>query len=241
MTNIKLWHGDCLELMNNISDKSINLICADLPYGTTANKWDSLIPLDLLWLQYERILADKGNIILFGTGLFAFRLALSNEKLFRYDMVWKKSKCGSPLTAKYMPMKKHELLLVFGKSAAYYNPQMEIGLPYKRKWTPNKTNNMKYGIEGVQTDNKGTRYPITIRDYPQLWRRQDQLHPTQKPIELLNWIILSYSKENDVVLDNTMGSGTTMVSCKNTNRKGIGIEKDKKYFDIAVERIEKYE
>ena len=152
-------------------------------------------------------------------------------------MVWKKSKCGSPLTAKYMPMKKHELILVFGKSGAYYNPQMEEGTPYKRKWTPNKNNNMKYGILGVETDNKGTRHPITIRDYPQNWRRQDQIHPTQKPESLLNWIIESYSKENDLVLDNTMGSGTCGISAKRLKRRFIGIEKEKKYFDIAVKRI----
>lgn len=223
--------------MDNIPDKSVNLICADLPYGTTANKWDSVLPLDLLWKQYERILSKKGNIVLFGTGLFAFRLALSNEKLFRYDMVWKKSKCGSPLTAKYMPLKKHELILIFGESASYYNPQLVDGKPYKRKWTPNKVNNMEYGIAGVSTDNKGTRHPTTIRDFPQKWRRQDQLHPTQKPIELLDWILSSYSKENDLVLDNTMGSGTCGVSAKNLKRRFIGIEKDKRYFRIAKERI----
>lgn len=237
MENIELWQGDCLKLMDNIPDKSVNLICADLPYGTTANKWDSVLPLDLLWKQYERILSKKGNIVLFGTGLFAFRLALSNEKLFRYDMVWKKSKCGSPLTAKYMPLKKHELILIFGESASYYNPQLVDGKPYKRKWTPNKVNNMEYGIAGVSTDNKGTRHPTTIRDFPQKWRRQDQLHPTQKPIELLDWILSSYSKENDLVLDNTMGSGTCGVSAKNLKRRFIGIEKDKRYFRIAKERI----
>lgn len=237
MKNIELWQGDCLKLMQNIPNNSVNLICADLPYGTTANKWDSILPLDLLWEQYERILSKKGNIVLFGTGLFAFRLGLSNEKLFRYDMIWKKSKCGSPLTAKYMPLKKHELLLVFGESASYYNPQLVEGKPYKRKWTPNKVNNMEYGIAGVSTDNKGTRHPTTVRDFPQKWRRQDQLHPTQKPVELLDWILLSYSKEDDLVLDNTMGSGTCGVSAKKLNRRFIGIEKTKKYFNIATKRI----
>lgn len=237
MKNIELWRGNCLDLMNDIPDKSVNLICADLPYGTTANKWDSVLPLDLLWKQYERILSKKGNIILFGTGLFAFRLALSNEKMFRYDMVWKKSKCGSPLTAKYMPLKKHELLLVFGESASYYNPQLVEGTPYKRKWTPNKVNNMEYGIAGVETNNQGTRHPTTIRDFPQKWRRQDQVHPTQKPVELLDWIVSSYSKKNDLVLDNTMGSGTCGVSAKKLGRRFIGIEKESKYFKIAKQRI----
>jgi len=232
--------GDCLELMKDIPDKSINLICADLPFGITANDWDSEIDLTKLWKQYNRILINNGNIILFGTGLFAFKLALSNEKLFRYDMVWKKSKCGSPLTAKYMPLKKHELILVFGKSAAYYNPQLTEGMPYKRKWTPNKVNNMEFGIKGIQTDNKGTRHPNTILDFPQKWRRQDQLHPTQKPVELIEWIVNSFSKLNDIVLDNCAGSGTTAIACLNTNRQYIVMEKKEKYYDIIKKRVSEY-
>lgn len=133
-TNV-IYNEDCIEGMKKIPDKSIDCIICDLPYGTTACKWDVVIPFDKLWEQYERIIKPKGNIVLFGTGLFAYKLALSNEKLFRYDMVWKKSKCGSPLTAKYMPLKKHELLLVFGKSASYYEPQMSVGEPYHRKYT----------------------------------------------------------------------------------------------------------
>jgi len=234
---INLLNGDCLIEMKSIPDKSINLICCDLPYGISKNKWDSLIPLDLLWKEYERILAPKGNIVLFGAGMFAFKLALSNEKLFRYDLVWKKSKCGSPLTAKYMPLKKHELILVFGKSASYYNPQMTTGTPYKRKFTLNKKNNFEYGIAGVETNNSGTRHPITVLDFPQKWRRQDQLHPTQKPIELLEWIINSYSKVDDIVLDNCMGSGTCGLACKTLNRSFIGIELNKEYYDIATKRI----
>ena len=234
---IELHLGDCLEIMKSIPDRSVNLICADLPYGSTSNKWDSIIPLDKLWVEYERIILPKGNIILFGSGLFAAKLVISNEKLFRYDMVWKKSKCGSPLTAKYMPLKKHEMVLVFGKSASYYNPQMTIGTPYKRKWTPNKVNNMEFGIAGVQTDNKGTRHPTTILDFPQKWRRQDQIHPTQKPVEILEWIINSFSKEGDVVLDNTMGSGTCGVACKNLNRNFIGIEMDQNFFNISKNRL----
>ncbi len=237
MNDIKLWQGDCLELMKDIPDKSVNLVLADLPYGTTKNKWDILIPFEKLWNQYERIISKKGNIILFGTGLFAYKLALSNEKLYRYDLIWKKSKCGSPLTAKYMPMKYHENILVFGFPASYYFPQLVEGKPYKRNWTPNKVNNMKYGIDGVETDNKGTRHPQTILDFPQKWRRQDQVHPTQKPVELLEWLIKAYSKENELVLDNVMGSGSAGVAAKKSTRRFIGIEKEKKYFDIAVKRI----
>ena len=237
--NIQLIHGNCLIEMKNIPDKSIDMILCDLPYGTTACKWDTIIPFEPLWEQYERIIKDNGNIVLFGTGLFAYKLALSNERLFRYELIWKKSKCGSPLTAKFMPMKRHENILVFGRSASAYYPQMEKGKPYKRNYTPNKKNNMEYGIKGVATDNKGTRYPISILDFAQQWRRQDQLHPTQKPVALIEYLIKTYTNEGETVLDNCMGSGTTMVACINTNRKGIGIEKDEKYFEIAKNRVEK--
>ena len=236
--NSTLYNDDCFNIFPKIHNKSVNLICCDLPYGTTKNKWDSVLDLENLWKQYERILAPKGNIILFGTGLFAFKLALSNEKLFRYDMVWKKSKCGSPLTAKYMPLKKHELILVFGKSAANYYPQMLEGEPYKRKFTLNKVNNMEYGIKGVVTNNLGTRHPTTILDFPQKWRRQDQLHPTQKPLELCEWLVSSFSKEGDVVLDNCMGSNSTGIACDKLNRNFIGIEKELEYFNIAINRYD---
>ncbi len=230
--------GDCLEIMKDLSDNSINLIACDLPYGTTANRWDTVIPLDKLWKEYERLLAPKGNIVLFGQGLFSVKLIMSNEKLFRYDMVWKKSKCGSPFTAKYMPLKKHEMVLIFGHSAATYNPQMSEGKPYKRV-SKTGTNNMNYGAKSGFVYGSDKRHPITVLDYPQKWRRQDQLHPTQKPVELMEFIVKSYSNEDEVVLDNCMGSGTTGVACKNTNRKFIGIEMDDKYFKIADERINK--
>lgn len=235
--NIELINGDCLVEMDKIADKSVNLILCDLPYGSSVCKWDTILPYDKLWKHYNRILADKGNIILFGTGLFAYSLALSNTKLFRYELIWQKSKCGSPFSAKYMPMKKHENILVFGNPAAVYNPQMTVGEPYKRKWTPNKINNMKFGIKGVETNNEGTRHPISILNFPQKWRRQDQVHPTQKPTELLEYLIKSYSNENDLVLDNCMGSGSTGVACINTNRNFIGIELNNEFFEIAKNRI----
>lgn len=234
---IDLHLGDCLEVMKQIPDKSVDAIICDLPYGTTACKWDSVIPFEPLWAQYSRISKLDGNVVLFAAGMFAYKLALSNEKLFRYDIIWKKSKCGSPLTAKYMPLKKHEHILVFGKSASKYNPQMSVGAPYKRKWTENKNNNLKYGIKGVETNNLGTRHPTTVVEFPQKWRRQDQVHPTQKPVELLEYLVKTYTNEGDTVLDNCMGSGTTGVACKNLNRKFIGIEQDPTYFQIAKERI----
>lgn len=235
-----LFNADCMDILPLIPNKSVQLILADLPYGTTANKWDSVLDLNKLWVEYERILKPKGNIVLFGAGMFAFKLALSNEKLFRYDMVWEKSKCGSPFTAKYMPLKKHEMILVFGESASYYLPQLTEGKPYKRKWTPNKQNNMKYGVKGVQTDNKGTRHPITVLDFPQQWRRQDQMHPTQKPLELIKWLINAYSEECKYVLDNTMGSGTCPLASAILNRRFIGIEKEEKYYNIAINRLKEF-
>lgn len=239
MDDINLLHGDCLELMKTIPNHSVDMVLCDLPYGTTACKWDCLIPFESLWKEYERIIKEKGNILLFGTGLFAYKLALSNEKLYRYDIIWKKSKCGSPFTAKYMPMKHHELILVFGKSGSTYNPQMEVGKPYKRKYTLHKNNNLKYGIKGTEANNNGTRFPISILDFPQKWRRQDQLHPTQKPVALLEYLIRTYSNENDVVLDNTAGSMSTAIAAINTKRKCICIEKDDEYFRIGSERVEK--
>ena len=243
MVNVELYNDDCLVVMRQLIERGIKVdaIIADIPYGIHNNKFDTLIPFNEMWDCLIKLVKDKGNIVLFASGLFTYKLALSNEKLFRYELVWKKSKCGSPLTAKYMPLKKHENILVFGKSAAYYEPQMQIGTPYKRKYTPNKVNNLGFGIEGVQTDNKGTRHPTTILDFPQKWRRQDQLHPTQKPVELMEFLVKSYCPKNGIVLDFTMGSGSTGVACMNTERDFIGIEIDEKYFNIAKTRIKKNE
>lgn len=243
MVNVELYNDDCLVVMRQLIERGIKVdaIIADIPYGIHNNKFDTLIPFNEMWDCLIKLVKDKGNIVLFASGLFTYKLALSNEKLFRYELVWKKSKCGSPLTAKYMPLKKHENILVFGKSAAYYEPQMQIGTPYKRKYTPNKVNNLGFGIKGVQTDNKGTRHPTTILDFPQKWRRQDQLHPTQKPVELMEFLVKSYCPKNGIVLDFTMGSGSTGVACMNTERDFIGIEINEKYFNIAKTRIKKNE
>lgn len=243
MVNVELYNDDCLVVMRQLIERGIKVdaIIADIPYGIHNNKFDTLIPFNEMWDCLIKLVKDKGNIVLFASGLFTYKLALSNEKLFRYELVWKKSKCGSPLTAKYMPLKKHENILVFGKSAAYYEPQMQIGTPYKRKYTPNKVNNLGFGIEGAQIDNKGTRHPSTILDFPQKWRRQDQLHPAQKPVELMEFLVKSYCPKNGIVLDFTMGSGSTGVACMNTERDFIGIEIDENYFNIAKTRIKKNE
>ena len=149
MINIELYNDDCLVVMRQLIERGIKVdaIIADIPYGIHNNKFDTLIPFNEMWDCLIKLVKDKGNIVLFASGLFTYKLALSNEKLFRYELVWKKSKCGSPLTAKYMPLKKHENILVSGKSAAYYEPQTQIGTPYKRKYTPNNVNNLHYIIQ----------------------------------------------------------------------------------------------
>lgn len=243
----KLLRGDCLELMKNIPDKSIDMILCDLPYGTTACKWDIVIPFEPLWEQYNRIIKDEGAIVLFGCEPFSSYLRLSNIKGFKYDLVWKKSKSGSAFTAKYRPVNKHEMISVFSKGGkkTKYNPQMTKGEPYKRthKISEADINNHQIGFnrKEVVSVNEGYRYPITILDFPQKWRRQDQIHPTQKPVELLEWLIKTYTDENELVLDNCMGSGSTGVACLNTNRNFIGIELNEKYFNIAEERIKNSE
>ena len=234
-----LLFGDCLERMKEIPDASVDMVLTDPPYQTTQNKWDSIIPFEPMWEQLKRIVKPSGACVLFSAQPFTTNLIYSNMKCFKYSMVWKKSKCGSPLTAKYKPLTKHEDINVFSlhKKTLKYYPQMSEGKPYKRKFTENKVNNMGFGIKGVETDNNGTRHPTTILDYPQQWRRQDQVHPTQKPVELMEFLIKSFSMENETVLDFTAGSFSTGVACLNTNRKFIGIEMDEKYFDIGVNRM----
>ena len=236
----KIYNEDCLEGMKRIPDGSVDCIVCDLPYGTTACAWDSIIPFDLLWEQYNRIIKPKGNVVLFASGRFVFQLYNSQPNKYRYDLIWKKTKCGSPLTAKYMPLKMHEHILIFGESASVYNPQMTYeGTPYKKDY--NHAYGIKnahgYGIKCVHTDNHGERHPISVQEFQQKWRRQDQLHPTQKPVELIRWLIRSYSNEGDTILDNCMGSGTTAIACIREKRNFIGFELNKEYYDKACKRI----
>ena len=238
--DVSLYKGDCITIMRQLINEGVKVdaVICDIPYGIHNNKFDSVIPFDDMWDCLNKLVKPKGNVVLFSAGLFTAKLMMSNEKKWRYDMVWQKSKCGSPLTAKYMPLKKHEIINVFGEPASYYEPQMTTGKPYRRKYTPNKVNNLGYGINGVQTDNKGTRHPTTILNFPQKWRRQDQLHPTQKPVELMEFLVKSYCPEEGVVIDFCAGSGSTGVACVKSNRKFIGIEIDESYFNIMKERIE---
>lgn len=234
---IDLRKGDCLELMKDIPDKSIDMILCDLPYGTTRNKWDSVIPLDKLWEQYNRIIKEGGAIVLFSQMPFTAELIHSNLKYFRYEWIWQKDNGTGFLNAKKMPLKIHENILVFYKKTPTYNPQMRKGFkPYKCKQGRHSSN---YGVyeQGHITESNGERYPIDIIEF----KKDSGLHPTQKPVLLLEYLIKTYTNENDVVLDNCMGSGSCGVAAINTGRRFIGIELDENYFNIAKERIEKEE
>lgn len=230
---IDIKQGDCLELMKDIPDESIDMILCDLPYGTTKNKWDSVIPLNKLWKSYERIIKDNGAIVLFSQMPFSAELVHSNLKLFKYEWIWQKDNGTGFLNAKKMPLKIHENILVFYKKLPLYNPQMRTGFkPYKCKQGRHSTNYGAYE-QGHITESNGERYPIDIIKF----KKDSGLHPTQKPVELLEYLIKTYTNENETVLDNCMGSGSTGVACVNTNRNFIGYELDEKYFEIAGKRI----
>lgn len=229
-----LLQGDCLELMKDIPDKSIDLILCDLPYGTTRNKWDAIIPFDKLWTQYNRIIKDNGAILLFSQMPFGANLIMSNPKMFRYEWIWEKDNATGFLNAKKMPLKIHENILVFYKHLPTYNPQMRTGFkPYKTVQGRHSSNYGDYE-QGHITESNGERYPIDIIKF----NKENGLHPTQKPVALLEYLVKTYTNEGDTVLDNCMGSGSTGVACKNTNREFIGIELDEKYFEIARNRLE---
>ena len=231
MASIK--QGDCLELMKEIPDKSVDMILCDLPYGTTKNKWDSVIPLNKLWKQYERMIKDNGAIVLFSQMPFSAELVHSNLKLFKYEWIWQKDNGTGFLNAKKMPLKVHENILVFYKKLPLYNPQMRTGFkPYKCKQGRHSTNYGAYE-QGHITESNGERYPIDIIKF----KKDSGLHPTQKPVELLEYLIKTYTNEGETVLDNCMGSGSTGVACINTNRNFIEYELDEKYFEIAEKRI----
>jgi site-specific DNA-methyltransferase (adenine-specific) len=228
-----LRQGDCLEVMKDIPDQSVDLILCDLPYGTTQNKWDSVIPLDLLWPQYKRI--ARGAIVLTAQAPFDKVLGASNFGMLKYEWIWQKESGSGHLNAKKAPLKDHENVLVFYSSQPTYNPQMREGFkPYTQKQGTTKSSN--YGSQtGAVTESKGERYPLTVIRFQ---RDKEKVHPTQKPVALMEYLIRTYTNEGDTVLDNCMGSGTTGVACTNTGRRFIGIERDEKYFEIARNRIE---
>lgn len=239
---IKLYKGDCLELMKDIPDKSIDMILCDLPYGTTACKWDSVIPFEPLWEQYNRVIKDNGAIVLFGSEPFSTELRMSNLKNYKYDWIWDKTFGRQPQLANIQPMKQHEIISIFeknGKKVHYYPQREKLDKPYFSSGAGNNTgtkNDHKLGLKKlakVYTE----KTPTTILKYKPVPNGKN-LHPTQKPVALLEYLIKTYTNENETVLDNCMGSGSTGVACKHTKRNFIGIELDDNYFEIAKKRIE---
>jgi len=227
-------YGDCLELIKNISDKSIDMCLTDPPYGTTACKWDTVIPFVPMWNELKRITKDNGAICLFGSEPFSSHLRLSNLNMFKYDWIWKKERGLGFLNAKKMPLRDTEFISVFYKKPCLYIPQMRVGKPYTAINNPQKQKGTNRGYNSVKTKNNGVRYPLTTLEFNRLNKTD---HPTQKPVPLLEYLIKTYTLENETVLDFTMGSGSTGVACKNLNRNFIWIEKNEKYFNIAKERI----
>lgn len=232
---MQLMQGDCLELMKDIPDGSIDMILCDLPYGTTACKWDSIIPFDKLWGQYNRIAKGHAAIVLFGSEPFSSCLRMSNIKNYKYDWIWEKEQGSNFMACKYQPYKVHENIIVFSNGRCIYYPQMTKGYPYST--SGNGYSGEIYGnVKKIKTINYGIRYPKSIQRFKT--EKHKSLHPTQKPVALLEYLIKTYTNEGETVLDNCMGSGSTGVACVNTGRNFIGIELDKGYFDIAKKRIE---
>jgi len=245
-----LVNADCFDVFPFIEDKSVNLILCDLPYGTTACKWDVIIPFDKLWEQYERIIKPNGAIVLFGQEPFSSYLRVSNISSYRYDWIWKKNSGSNFLFANKQPMKMNEIISVFYKKQPIYNPQKTDAVNgyYTNKNSINKgkDNSMQTGnfkeLTGIQLKktNYGKNYepdkklPENIIEFK---RVRKPIHPTQKPLELIKYLIKTYSNEDDVVMDNCMGSNTTGLACKELNRQYIGIEKDKNYYDVSVSRV----
>ena len=238
--DVELYNGDCLEAMKSIPDKSIDMILCDLPYETTRNRWDKMIDLEKLWEQYERIIKDNGAIVLFAQTPFDKVLGVSNLKLLRYEWIWEKTTATGHLNAKKMPMKAHENILVFYKKLPKYNPIKATGHTPVHSYTKHQDDGSNYGKTkaGISGGGSTERYPRSVQKF-KTDKQKETLHPTQKPVELLEYLIKTYTDENELVLDNCMGSGSTGVACVNTNRSFIGMELDNNYFNIAEERIYK--
>lgn len=243
---MEIYNDDCFNVLPKLPSKSIDLVLVDPPYGTTSIKWDSILDFNNMWNELNRIVKPKANMIFFASQPFTSLLITSKIDWFRYELIWNKNKCGSPGLAKKRPQKVHENILLFSKeSGGTYNPIMEKGEPWQRQSDdPNGYGSGKnthgYGFGEKKffgSKNDGTRYPKSILHASRNFSAQQTLHPTQKPTNLLNWLIMTYSNERDIVIDFTMGSGSTGVSAKLTNRKFIGIEKYKTYFNVAEKRI----
>jgi len=232
----KIYNEDCLEGMKRIEDKSVDMVLCDLPYGTTACKWDTIIPFKPLWEQYNRVIKDNGAIVLFGSEPFSSMLRLSNLRNYKYDWIWEKSKATNYLNAKKQPMRSHEIISVFYKSQCTYNPQFTISTPYNKGSAYRPTDVYGKQTETLVQSEDGKRYPRSVQ-YFITAESEGKLHPTQKPIELCEYLIKTYTNESEMVLDNCMGSGTTAIACINTKRNFIGFELDTIYCGLANARI----
>ena len=232
----KLYQGDCLECMKEIPDESIDMILCDLPYGTTQNKWDSIIPLEQLWSEYNRIIKPNGAIVLTSQGVFTAQLILSQSKLFKYKWVWEKSKPTNFLNAKKQPLRKHEDVCVFYKKPPVYNPQMTQGEPYNKGVRKNQLSGSYGDFQPVEVSSAGERYPTDIIYVKTAESEGEVIHPTQKPVALGRYLIKTYTNPGDIVLDNTFGSGSFLVAALLEGRNFIGIEKNE---DVALFKKEK--
>ena len=238
----KTYLGDCLELMPQMESGMFDMILCDLPYGTTRNKWDSIIPLDKLWEQYERVIKPNGAIILTSAEPFTSALVMSNTKLFRYDIIWEKQKGSDPLNANRKPLRSHENILVFYKKQPTYNPQFEQGKPYIRKGDcrVKSSNFNEANVINDRGSKDGKRYPKTVVKFSGEGMNSNNLHPTQKPLKLMEYLIMQYSDIGDLILDNCAGSGTVGEACFNTGRNYIQIEKEQEYFSLILGREESF-
>ncbi len=237
----RIYNEDCLEGMKRIADKSIDMILCDLPYGTTACKWDTVIPFEPLWEQYKRIIKDNGAIVLFGSQPFTSALVMSNLKWFKYSLVWDKVAVTNPMLAKKQPMRCHEDILVFYDKQPTYNPQMRVGVKWSRAGKKQHTTDTlgQNTLFNNGSDESEMKYPKSIVTFSNADKTKNE-HPTQKPLELMEWLIKTYTSEGDIVLDNCIGSGTTAIACINTGRNFIGFELNKEYYEVAKNRINKH-
>ncbi|OOF47604.1 MULTISPECIES: DNA-methyltransferase [Rodentibacter] len=242
-----LFEGDCLEIMRQFPDNSVDMVLCDLPYGTTQNKWDSVIDLELLWKEYNRIVKKDGAIVLTSQGIFTAKLILSNEKNFKYKLIWEKSKPTNFLNAKKQPLRKYEDICIFYRKQPTYNPQMKKGEPYNKGVRKNQLTGSYGDFKPQLVKSEGERYPTDVIYFKTAESEGEVLHPTQKPVELGRYLIKTYTNENDLVLDNTFGSGSFLVSAALENRRFCGIEKNKNstlfkdkkidYIDLAFNRL----
>jgi site-specific DNA-methyltransferase (adenine-specific) len=234
--------GDCIQLMKDIPDASVDMILCDLPYGTTSQKWDIVIPFDKLWHQYERLIKPSGAIVLFGKNPFTAKLILSNEKLFKYELIWEKTRAGNNMQVCKQPSAIHENILLFYKNQPTYNDlKFKVDEKYIDKRKNINDSFYKNGhYKGVmkRKEDDGLRHPQSVLPFNSVWKKD--MHPTEKPTELFEWLIKSYTNESEIVLDNCAGSGTTAIACLNTKRNYILMEKEQKYFDVINKRIQDY-